>query len=55
LQEIRKKAEQLAKMDKTRVVLSSRDAQDVGRAREQVKVREQSPPPTVSTFTVYLT
>ncbi|XP_076453430.1 ATPase MORC2-like [Babylonia areolata] len=42
--EIRKKTEMLARLDKTRVVLSSKDAMDVGKNKQEPKAREPSPP-----------
>ncbi|KAK7475039.1 hypothetical protein BaRGS_00033720, partial [Batillaria attramentaria] len=43
-EEIKKKQEMLAKMQKTQVVLSNKDVQDVGR-RPETKARAPSPPP----------
>ncbi|KAK7088182.1 ATPase MORC2A-like [Littorina saxatilis] len=46
--EILKKQEMLARMDKSRVVLSSKDALGLDRKKEEPKAREPSPPPATS-------
>lgn len=46
-QEIRKKTEMLARLDKSRVILSSRDALVVGKKKEEPEPKEPSPPPKV--------